>query len=111
MPRKPNWKTNQTKAIRVPEHLADELLRLARSIENQGGFVQNEQMETCMVSLQGAGDMRREIIAAPATVWREAEGWAEEMMLHPGIKKLTPNQRGQLALLLVERGLFLRFPN
>lgn len=112
MPRKSNWQNSRTKAIRVPEHLADELLRLARSMENQGGFVQNEPTEACMISIQGGtGDVQREIVTASVSVWQEAEEWAEQFLLRPDIKKLTPNQRGQLALLLVERGLFLEFPN
>lgn len=105
MPRKSNWKNNKTKAIRVPENLADELLRLARAMEDQIqiGFVQNEPTEAVMVSLQGKKGDRRTVIAAPISIWQEADALAEETLLHPGIQNLTPSQRSQLALLLAER--------
>lgn len=106
MPRKSNWKNNKTKAIRVPENLADELLRLARAMEDQIGFVQNEPVESCMVSLQGKKGDQRTVITAPLSIWKEADALVDETLSRPEIQNLTPGQRSQLALLLVERGLF-----
>lgn len=103
MPRKSNWKTSRTKAIRVPAHLADQLLSLARSIEDQQRFVQNDEpTDSAMVTLQRpGGEPERHIVSAPISTWQQAENITREL-LATKLAHLSEGQRLEFAYRLAE---------
>lgn len=104
MPRRSNWKSSETKAIRVPAELADQLLALAHAMENQNRFVQNEPMDNVMISIATpSGEVDHKIVSAPASVWRQADEMARDILASPAIANLSESQRLQFALLLAEQ--------
>jgi hypothetical protein len=109
MPRKSNWKASETKAIRVPAHLAAHLLTLAHSLENEGDrFVQNDPgpVESKMISIQKPdGETARRVVSAPASVWDQGRRMAQDFLASPRVAALTPAQRAHLALLLAENAI------
>jgi hypothetical protein len=95
------WQTPTT-AIRVPEHLAPQLLALARQMEQEGS-VQNSGEESYLISVETLQGLERYLVRAPVDLTAdetqlldEAVDYAMEIM-----EGLKPDERwlvvGELA--------------
>lgn len=83
MGRPAKW-NGKSQAIRVPEHCADELIRLAQMMDktrSTEGFVQKpDPLEGMMVSIADHEGQRDKVVVAKRSEWEKIEQICDEIM-------------------------------
>lgn len=100
--RKPKWKHTPTTAIRVPEHIAPQLLEVAKYLDNLDDFVQKpEKLRTMLVTYESQERKVQRVITLTENDWTLAEKAADKVY-EELISQLPERQAQQLVVRLWE---------
>jgi len=100
--RKPKWKHTPTTAIRVPAHIAPQLLEVAKYLDNLSDFVQKpEKLESILVKHESSEKEVQRIITATKSDWELAEKLADKVY-EELINQLPEREAQQLVIRLWE---------